>query len=201
MTQQSSRFAAFAPAHRFAGDERGVSAIEFAVLLPLMLTLYLGGVEVSQAVSADRKNTLVAHTVGDLVAQATNVTSTSGGDIPNGFNSAQWIIYPYPASKLVSRVSSVCVDTNGNATISWSRSSDSNNSAYQTNVAVTSSIPSALLVNNTGAPISYIWGESTYSYKPTIGWTITGTLRLHDQFFLAPRQSCSVTLDGGSKCC
>ena len=32
---------------RLAGDERGVSAVEFALLLPVMLTLYLGGVEVS----------------------------------------------------------------------------------------------------------------------------------------------------------
>ena len=34
---------------RLAGDERGVSAVEFALLLPLMVTLYLGGVEISQA--------------------------------------------------------------------------------------------------------------------------------------------------------
>ena len=45
---------------RFAADQSGVSAVEFAILLPLMLTMYLGGVEVSQAVSADRKTTLVA---------------------------------------------------------------------------------------------------------------------------------------------
>ena len=57
----------------FAADQNGVSAVEFAILLPLMLTLYLGGVEISQAVSADRKTTLVAHTVGDLTAQAANV--------------------------------------------------------------------------------------------------------------------------------
>ncbi len=199
MTPHSSQLSVFAPARRFAADQRGVSAIEFAILLPLMLTLYLGGVEVSQAVSADRKNTLVAHSVGDLVAQATDVTTAS--DIPNIFNAGQWIIYPYASANLVSKVSSVCVDTKGVATISWSQSSDSNKSARSVGSTVTSSIPPALLTNNTSGPISYIWGESTYSYKPTVGWTITGTLKLSDQFFLAPRQSCSVTLNGGSKCC
>ncbi len=199
MTPQCARSPRFAPLRRFAADERGVSAIEFAIVLPLMLTLYLGGVEVSQAVSADRKNTVVAHTVGDLAARTANLTST--GDIPNGFNAGQWIIYPYSSANLTSKVSSVCVDTQGNATISWSYSSDSNSSAYTAGSTVTSSIPSALLVNNTGGKISYIWGESTYNYRPTIGWTITGTLRLHDQFFLAPRQNCSVTVDNGSKCC
>ena len=36
---------------RLASDQRGVSAVEFAMLLPLMLSLYLGGVEVSQGVA------------------------------------------------------------------------------------------------------------------------------------------------------
>ena len=36
---------------RFARDRRGVSAVEFAMLLPLMLTLYLGTVEISQGVA------------------------------------------------------------------------------------------------------------------------------------------------------
>ena len=51
------------------GDERGVSAVEFAMLLPLMLTLYLGAVEISQGIGADRKVTLTARTVADLVSQ------------------------------------------------------------------------------------------------------------------------------------
>ena len=35
----------------FLADRRGLSAVEFALLLPLMLTLYLGGVEVSNGVA------------------------------------------------------------------------------------------------------------------------------------------------------
>ena len=37
---------------RLLRDKRGVSAVEFAMLLPLMVTLYLGGVEVSQAIAS-----------------------------------------------------------------------------------------------------------------------------------------------------
>ena len=50
------------PLRRLLRDERGVSAVEFAMLLPLMVTLYLGGVEVSQAIAVDRKVTLIART-------------------------------------------------------------------------------------------------------------------------------------------
>ena len=41
-----------------ASDERGVSAVEFAMLLPLMLSLYLGAVEVSQGIGAEFKQTM-----------------------------------------------------------------------------------------------------------------------------------------------
>src|ERR1700692_1888012 len=53
----------------FLGDRRGLSAVEFALLLPLMLTLYLGGVEVSNGVAADRKVAITARTVADLASR------------------------------------------------------------------------------------------------------------------------------------
>ena len=192
MTRDSIRSVMPARLRRFAADERGVSAVEFAILLPLMLTMYLGGVEISQAVSADRKTTLIAHTIGDLIAQVSNVTST--GDVPNVFNAGTKIAYPYAASNLAMAVTSVCINSTGTvATVAWSRA-NANGTARSGNV--TSSIPSALMVANT----SLIWGEASYAYKPTIGWTITGTLNLADKFFLRPRLSNSVTLDSTSGC-
>ena len=203
ISRYTHRFA-LARARRFAADQHGVSAVEFAILLPLMLTLYFGGVEIADAVSADRKNTLVAYTVGDLVAAVQNVNYPDSGTDPNAnlsnvWNADQWVDYPYKSSNLIAVVSSVCVDTTGKATISWSQSSDSNNSVHATGSTVT--LPPALTTNTTGSNISYIWAESTYTYKPTIGYAITGTIKMHDQFYLGPRQSCSVTLNGGSKCC
>jgi hypothetical protein len=50
------------------------------------------------------------------------------------------------------------------------------------------------------ASTSLVWGEASYAYRPTIGWTITGTLNLGDKFFLRPRLSNSVTLDSASAC-
>src|SRR3954447_16418142 len=64
------------PLRRFLSDKRGVSAVEFAMVLPLMITLYLGGVEVSSAVAIDRKMTLIARTLADLVSQATSVDNS-----------------------------------------------------------------------------------------------------------------------------
>ena len=49
-------------------------------------------------------------------------------------------------------------------------------------------LPAALKVANT----SLIWSEVQYSYKPVIGYVISGTLTLHDQIYMRPRLSPSV---------
>ena len=98
------------PIRRLLRDKRGISAVEFAMLLPLMVTLYLGGVEVSQAVAIDRKVTLVARSLGDLVAQATKVTQCGHDQHPRRHRA---IIVPYSDSKLKITVSSVTIDGDG----------------------------------------------------------------------------------------
>ena len=100
-----------------AGDERGVSAVEFAMLLPLMLTLYLGAVEVSQGIGADRKVTLTARTVADLVSQ---VSSINNADMTNALNAATAVMAPFPTGNLKVTVSSVTIDATGKATVDWS---------------------------------------------------------------------------------
>ena len=44
----------------FKRDRDGASAIEFAILAPLLITLYLGCVEITDGIAADRKVTLTA---------------------------------------------------------------------------------------------------------------------------------------------
>ena len=60
----------------FAGDRRGVSAVEFALLLPMMMTLYLGSVEASQGIAANRKVTLATHALADLASHLRAAYST-----------------------------------------------------------------------------------------------------------------------------
>lgn len=164
-----------------ACDQRGVSAVEFALVLPLMVTLYLGGVEVSQGLTIDRKVTLVARTVADLAAQTDQISSTQMTDI---LAAATTVLTPFPASSLNVTVSQVAVDANGNATISWSQSNTGAGRAAGSTVA----LPSALATPNT----YLIWGEASYAYKPVIGYVISGTLTLSDQIYMRPRLSDSV---------
>ena len=169
------------PIRRFLRDKRGISAVEFAMLLPLMITLYLGGVEVSQAVAVDRKVTLISRSLGDLVAQATTVTNA---EMTNILAATAAIIVPYVDAKLKITVSSVVIDAQGVAKIAWS---DTKNGTARA-VGSTVTLPAAL---NT-ASSSLIWAESQYAYTPVIGYVITGTMNLKDQIFMRPRLSDTV---------
>ncbi|MGE3991733.1 MAG: TadE/TadG family type IV pilus assembly protein [Pseudorhodoplanes sp.] len=166
----------------FTKDKRGVSAVEFAMLLPLMLTLYLGGVEISQSISIDRKVTLTARTVADLVAQVSSI-DTAG--INAALGAATAIMAPYPDSGAKITVSVVDIDSNGNAKIKWS--SSKNGTARAVGSSVT--LPAALNVPSS----SLVWGEASYNYQPSIGYVVTGNMNLTDQIFMRPRLSETVT--------
>jgi Flp pilus assembly protein TadG len=167
---------------RLAADERGVSAVEFAMLLPLMLTLYLGTVEISQGISADRKVTLTARSIADLVSQTTSINNA---EMTNSLNAATAVMTPYPISNLELTVTSVTIDNEGNATVAWS---DSLNGTARTKGSPVT-VPTALNIPNS----SLIWSEVKYSYTPTIGYLISGTLALKDQIYMRPRLSDKVT--------
>ena len=164
-----------------AGDERGVSAVEFAMLLPLMLSLYLGAVEISQGIGADRKVTLTARTIGDLVSQVSSIGNT---DMTNALNASSAVMAPFPTSNLQVTVSSVKIDSAGKATVDWSDTLTGTARAKGSTVT----LPAALNVANT----SLIWSEAQYTYKPVIGYVVTGTLTLKDQIYMRPRLSDSV---------
>jgi len=83
---------------RLLRDKRGISAVEFAMLLPLMVTLYLGCVEASTGIAIDRKVTLVARSLGDLVAQASTITND---EMTNILNASAAVVQPYQDSDTV----------------------------------------------------------------------------------------------------
>jgi Flp pilus assembly protein TadG len=168
----------------FIRDNRGVSAVEFALILPVMLLLYLGCNELGNGLTIARKVTHVTSTVSDLVAQSKG--SITADEITNILNAAASIMTPYGTSLLKIKVSEYAIDANSKVTVVWSK-------AYN-DTALT---PNAVITNlPTGVKTASTWLITTevhYAYKPTIGYVMTGTFDLHDQFYLRPRLSNSIT--------
>jgi Flp pilus assembly protein TadG len=162
----------------FASDRRGISAVEFAMLLPLMITLYLGVVEVSKGVAIDRKVTLTTRTMADL---ASRVTSINNSDMSALLSASAAVIAPYDQSKVKVVLSAVNIDANGVAKIGWS---DTLHGSARS-VGSTVTVPAVLAVPNT----TLIWSEVSYLYSPTFGYVLTGDLNLNDRIYMRPRLS------------
>jgi Flp pilus assembly protein TadG len=162
-------------------DQNGVSAVEFALLLPLMITMYLGTIEVSQGVAINRKIAITSRALSDLVSQVTSTTTT---DLNNVMAAASAVMTPYPTGTLAAKVSTVDIDANGVAKIGWSYALNTSPRAKGSTVTV----PAALNVPNT----ELIWSEVSYVFTPTIGYVVIGSITLSDQNYVRPRQSATV---------
>jgi Flp pilus assembly protein TadG len=170
------------PLAHFARENRGLAAVEFAMLLPMLMTLFLGTVEITTGVAIQRKVTLTARALADLSSQ---YTSVSAADLSNILNAASDIIVPYSATTLKSVVSELSINAQGQATVVWSQTL--NGTALTAGQVV--NVPSSL-----ATPNSYLLlGQASYSYNPTYGYVVTGTLTLSDTVYMRPRQSSSVS--------
>ena len=159
---------------RFGRDRRGVSAVEFAFIAPVMIGLYLGCAEISDGVAADRKVSLTAGALANLTSQ---VTTVSTADMTNILDASSAIIAPYAAANLKMTVTCLSIDANKNAKVKWSVTRNG------TVESGTLTIPAALDVANT----QLIYSEVSYAYTPIVGYTISGTLTLSDHMYMSPR--------------
>src|SRR6476619_1690219 len=106
-------------ARDLSGDCRGLAAVEFAMIVPLMLVLFFGTVEFSTGVAVDRKVTLMARTLSDLTSQNITVTDTQ---LTNIFNASTGIMTPYSVTPLKSTITELYVDpTTKIARVQWSK--------------------------------------------------------------------------------
>ncbi|MGE0230353.1 MAG: TadE/TadG family type IV pilus assembly protein [Flavobacteriaceae bacterium] len=165
----------------FAKAREGVSAVEFALVLPILILLYLGGTELSHGITVDRKLTAMTSSVADLVSQAAIIEDDEMTGI---FNAVSAILAPYDASDATVVVSSIKVDNNGVAKVQWS---DGFHAAKRA-TGSTVTLPSGIAENGT----SIILAEGTFTYSPQFGAAFTGPLTLTDKFYLRPRVTDSI---------
>ncbi|WP_346295270.1 pilus assembly protein [Rhodopseudomonas sp. P1] len=180
---------------RLQRDRRGVAAIEFAIIVPVMLVMFLATVEVTSGIAVDRKVTLVARTLSDLVSQSTSVTDN---DLKNVFAASYGVLTPYSATPVKATITEVFVNKNQVATVQWSKTGTVTQSGSSATATVTNStrqagdtitIPDGLKVANT----YLIFSEVSYQYQPTVAYFIPQAgISLADQSYTRPRQSLCV---------
>jgi Flp pilus assembly protein TadG len=177
-------------------DRSGLAAIEFAMILPIMVVMIFGVVELSSAISADRKATLVARTLSDLTSQMSSVTDA---DLTNFGQAAKAIMTPYPTSPLVSSITEVYIDNvSGVARVQWSKALSIDAAGVVTIGATAPHNPGDVVVLPTplvqAKGTFVIWSEVSYKYTPAVGYMLAKTgLTFKDVAYTRPRQVLCVT--------
>jgi Flp pilus assembly protein TadG len=169
---------------RLARDVRGVSALEFALIVPALILLYVGAVEIGNALTIYRRTSQVAATAADLTAQVKQVTKSDIKDIQAAASS---ILTPYSTSPLTIVLTSVVADGTNKTKVEWSCSNGGGARAAGSSFA----LPAGL----TEADTSVIVAETTYKFAPLLGMTSVfspGAFDMKRTFYSRPRKSLKV---------
>ncbi len=175
----------------FRKDCEGVAAVEFALIAPLMIALFIGTLEVSAAVSVNRKVSRISSVVGDLVTQNDELT---GNAINAIMDVAGDIMAPY--SNIVKiRITGITVE-DGDATVVWSCNSHWSSAG----VGEDYNVPDSIRTDGTFLVAARVQTD----YQPMVGWTRysgSGTgaisfdqteITMDEQIFLRPRVGSAV---------
>jgi Flp pilus assembly protein TadG len=182
---------------RWRRDDRGIAAVEFAMIVPLMMLMFFGMIDVSSGLGIDRKVTMIAQSLSDLPSRYMSVTDT---DIANFFIIGNAMLTPYSTAPLTATISQVYIDpASGLGKVQWSKGSALR--GYGSSVAV----PTGLIgrdASNVVLPNQYlILSEVKYVYTPVIGYVMPKAgVTLNETTYTRPRLSTCVIYSPATAC-
>lgn len=169
-------------AFELRGNNSGVAAVEFAMIIPLMAMLLVGTNEFSAGVAIDRKVTIMARTLSDLTSQNEKVTDAQ---LTNFFNASKAVMTPYASAPVEGTITELWINpTTLKARVQWSKGAN----AHSPGDII--EIPEALKIAGT----YLIYSEVKYKYVPSVAWFLNKAngITLSDVTFTRPRQSLCV---------
>ncbi len=198
---------------RFRRERDAVAAVEFALIAPFLLMLYLGSMEAGALFSVDRRINSISATIGDLVSQWNPVDKDTGtgscpgrptdvclktSTITDYMNASTGILSPYPTTGIKIVVSLVKVNkTTGATTVLWSKA-NAGATARGENTSY-SDLAASQEMNKIARGGCIIAAEATYSYLPLLGQFFTSPLTLRHTNYFLPRYGNSLPIELDTK--
>ncbi|WP_028032271.1 TadE/TadG family type IV pilus assembly protein [Chelativorans sp. J32] len=182
----------------FLRDKRGAAALEFALIVPLLLALYFLTLEFSQAIDANRRVGRLASQVADLVTQQRELTKD---ELRSLMTIGKAALVPYRRSEPVITVTSIQItdEPNPRPKVVWSRALLDDALVYAERPGDITEVPESLLVR--GAFL--IRAEANLDYRPVILWRASAkealgleaafdSISMSKRYYLRPRQTPSI---------
>jgi Flp pilus assembly protein TadG len=164
-------------------DRRGVAAVEFAFIAPILILAYLGLAEMTTAMMAERRASHVAAAIADVVAQSTTMKQT---DIDDIFKLGDEIVKPFPEANLKICVAAMQM-ASGTTTVIWTKSVRGPTGCPAQGATVTP--PAGLITDGQGL----IMTRTQYHFDSPVGRFLPNGITFDERFYLRPRKSETVT--------
>lgn len=191
----------------FARCQSGIAAVEFGLIVPIMLVMFIGTVELSQAITVDRRVSQVASSTADLVARQKQITSTT---LNTYMSIIAQLMAPFSATPMKMTISNVYATTSAPTIykVCWvyQHNGGANTTLTKGGNYPTSSLPAGIVQGGT----SVIVVQVSYNYAPVIlfhgstpstGGSFVGTgYNLTETFYLKPRLSASIQYESDPVC-
>jgi len=163
---------------RFRQSTRGIAAVEFAMILPVMATIFLATFDGGRAIATYMKVRSATYALAAITNQYSTIQST---DITSIAGATSVIMAPYSSTPAIITISQIAISNKGAATVSWSYSQGGTALSQGSTVTV----PTNLNVNST----YLIFAQVSYKFTPVFGYFGSGGITFSDNLYVTPRVS------------
>jgi Flp pilus assembly protein TadG len=179
-------------------DRRGAAALEFALIAPILLSLYLVTVEVAQGIESNKKISRVGSMVADLVTQQQTMSTL---ELDGIMAIGEAILQPYNRTRPKITVTAIRIsdDNVPEVRVAWSRKLENGIAARAVTPNSITTVPERLRIRNT----FLIRVTSELDYRPIITWTAEqkasiglaaafDRIEMAETYYLRPRMSTEI---------
>lgn len=167
----------------FLKDRSGVSAVEFALIAPILIMTYLALAELTLSMMAGRRTSHLAATIGDLAAQSETLTDANVADL---WEIGTSMLRPFATgTDLKVRLTCVTMGADNVARVDWS---DGHNIAEYADGSTIATVTT----DQISAKESLVITEVEYDYTSPIGKFLPGEKTFKDTFYHHPRNGTAV---------
>ena len=152
---------------RFKRAKKGLAALEFAIIAPMMIFLLFGSVDLIETLGANKRTQNVAASLADVVARDTEITND---EVTGLWAAINLLMYPDNGSDMQIRISSISIVNATTAQVVWSEGHGMGARAANSTV----SLPAQMMTPGS----SVIMAETVYPYTAPLGFLHTGSVNL-----------------------
>ncbi len=189
---------------RFAASTRAVAAVEFAMIMPTLLLLFLASFDAANGIAIYMKVRAATYTLAAVTNQyGTGNSAIATADMTAITGATAAVLAPYSSTPTIVTISQIKATSATAATVSWSYSV---NGTPLTQGATFTGLPSGMASNTCSSvsssnPCYLIYAQVSYTYTPTFGAYMTGPITLSDTLYVTPRSTVCIVYNSVPSSC